>query len=400
MLARHLGQVILVSGAIPGERIQAKIDRIAHGVVYAHVESIDAASADRRHPRIDLSCAGTRYAHVAYPRQLSLKAEVLRDAFQRIARLDLPDSLRVTASPEEGYRMRAKLHYRSGRVGFFREGSHDLCDVRSTRQLLPASCDAVEQVAEALRMRAPAGAAAIDIAENVEASQRAIHLNTSMAVAARALSELGFIEGVTGLTIGSGARVSVLWGDPVVTDTLPMSAPVLLGRHAGAFFQGNRFLLTTLVETVLDHIDAGACVLDLYAGVGLFAVSAAVVRGASVTAVEGDRVAAHDLERNAERVPGRGVRAIHQAVEGFLRSFGSRPDVAILDPPRTGVSRVALQEVATLRAPRIVYVSCDVATLARDARRLIDLGYTLRHATAFDLFPNTPHVEAMIVFER
>jgi len=126
---------------------------------------------------------------------------------------------------------------------------------------------------------------------------------------------------------------------------------------------------------------------------------AAAARGARVTAVEGDRVAAADLAANA--ATNRAVDAVHQSVEAYLDSERDRPaPTIIVDPPRTGLSREALDGICRHGASRIVYVSCDVATLARDARRIVDSGYALVQLDAFDLFPNTPHVETVSVFQQ
>jgi 23S rRNA (uracil1939-C5)-methyltransferase len=196
---------------------------------------------------------------------------------------------------------------------------------------------------------------------------------------------------------------------PFVTDTLTIAETTFtLRRHALSFFQGNRFLLSDLVAHVVERVPVGSAVADLYAGAGLFALSAAVVRGANVIAVEGDRIAAEDLHANAAAAGGQ-LTTAHQPVENFAAWFprvmnklpgGLAIETVVVDPPRTGVSREALDGVLTLRAGRIVYVSCDVATLARDARRLVDAGYTIARADAFDLFPNTPHVETVVVFEN
>jgi tRNA/tmRNA/rRNA uracil-C5-methylase (TrmA/RlmC/RlmD family) len=171
-----------------------------------------------------------------------------------------------------------------------------------------------------------------------------------------------------------------------------------------AFFQGNRHLLRRLVAHVASLVPDSAGVLDLYAGVGLFSVAAAVVRQARVIAVEGDRFAAEDLRANASAASGR-LEPVRGDVEAFVREYrGRRPagqpaaDVVIVDPPRTGMSREALAGAIELQAPRVIYVSCDIATLARDARRLLDGGYTIERLDAFDMFPNTPHVETVAVF--
>jgi 23S rRNA (uracil1939-C5)-methyltransferase len=118
-----------------------------------------------------------------------------------------------------------------------------------------------------------------------------------------------------------------------------------------------------------------------------------------VTAVEGDKLGALDLEANAVSA-NTGVVAVHEPVESFTRTAHLRPDTIILDPPRTGVSREGLDGIVGLRARTIIYVSCDVATLARDSRRLIDAGYVIRRVDGFDLFPNTPHVETVVEMKR
>jgi 23S rRNA (uracil1939-C5)-methyltransferase len=141
-------------------------------------------------------------------------------------------------------------------------------------------------------------------------------------------------------------------------------------------------------------------VLDLYAGVGLFAVSLAAAGHLEVTAVEGDRTSAADLRRNARPCEPR--IASHVArVEDYLAARRGRPAATtIVDPPRTGMSKEALDAVIAQASPRIVYVSCDPATLARDTRRLLAAGYLLTSLRAFDLFPNTPHIESLAVFEH
>jgi 23S rRNA (uracil1939-C5)-methyltransferase len=118
--------------------------------------------------------------------------------------------------------------------------------------------------------------------------------------------------------------------------------------------------------------------------------------------VEGDRVAAADLEANAATAGG-AVVPIHQSVEawaGTVRLQADKRRTIIVDPPRTGMSREALDGALAQRASRLIYVSCDVATLARDARRIVDAGFALTRADAFDLFPNTPHVETVVAFDQ
>lgn len=398
MIARVDGQVVLVGGAIPGERVTARVERVGKGVAYAETTSIDEPSPDRRDPFTDPSCGGCLYAHIAYPRQIEIKAQVIADAFGRIGRIALVAPVNVAGSPEEGYRMRARLHLRGRRLGFFREGSHDLCDARATRQLLPATSDVLDRLTAGLRSVDLDALRDVELSENIDASERAVHLEAAAPLDPRVLAPMAAMihDGLTGLTIGR----TLIAGDPYIRDVLAMEGhEIVWRRHVLAFFQGNRYLLRDLVAHVTRRIDQGSRVVELYAGGGLFAVPCAVVRGASVTAVEGDHVAAADLAVNASQAGG-GVRAVHQAVETFAADSGAPLDALIVDPPRTGMSRDALEGAVRLAARRLLYVSCDVATLARDSRRLVDAGYALTRIDAFDMFPNTPHVEAVVEFER
>ena len=170
-----------------------------------------------------------------------------------------------------------------------------------------------------------------------------------------------------------------------------------LHRHPESFFQANRYLLPQLVGAVIDAVPDDGEILDLYAGVGLFSVTLAATGRERIVAVEGDRASGSDLRRNAAAC-GAAVRAILGSVEQYVQSRTRAPATVIVDPPRAGISREAMQAIVRLGAARMVYVSCDPATMARDARRLVDGGYRLESLRAFDLFPNTPHVETMGVF--
>jgi len=404
MIARADGQVVLVSGAIPGEQVVARIERTGRGVAYAEVVSVEQPSPDRRPVDTDPLCGGCLYSHVTYTRQLDIKALVIEDGLSRIGHIQLPARVAVSGSSEEGYRMRARLHVRNGQFGFFREGTHDLCDARGTRQLRADTCDTLDRLAAGLRSLGMAGVRELAVSENVDASQRVVHLETHSPLSPRMLTGLGMSEGLTGLTVsglhGRGLRAAVVSGDPYVVDTLAVSGrTVSLRRHVLAFFQGNRFLLPSLVSYVTDHVAEGDRVVDLYAGTGLFSLAAGVVHGAQVLAVEGDRAGAADLTANAESAGGH-VKAVHEPVETFVARQHNPPAVLIVDPPRTGMSNEALQGAVGLKAPTVVYVSCDVATLARDARRWLDAGYLLERVAGFDMFPNTPHVETVATFRK
>lgn len=405
MLARLDGRIVFVAGAIPGERVRARVERANKQGMWARATEILTASPDRRKPAGDPAC-GIAYAYIAYPRQLQLKGELIADAFRRIARLPLDTPPAVAPSEETGYRLRARLHLRGSRLGFFREGTHDLCDAAPTGQLHPDTVAAALRVVAALGARR-AECESMTVAENVAATERVFHLEPHPAARLEDLARrIELAPGITGLTTPSGERLITLAGSPSVTDTAgalfhgrsPVGDLVAWTRKATSFFQGNRFLTGRLLERVLEAA-VGERVTDLYAGVGLFSVALAA-RGSQVTAVEGDRSAAGDLDANAGPWRER-LRVVRAPVEQFVvRRPEVDPDVVIVDPPRTGISAAAVAGLISWRAPRVVYVSCDPPTLARDAARLVGAGYRIESVEALDLFPNTPHVETVAVFSR
>lgn len=401
MIARHEGAVLLVAGGIPGERVEVRVTRVERRVAFADVIRVLEPSPDRREPLGDPACGGCVYAEIAYPRQVELKAAIIRDAFARIGKIPLEQEIVVVASPERGYRMRARFHVADGRIGFFREGSHQLCEPRQTGQVLEASLEAVEAAVASLAAQG-AEVIGVELAENIAADQRALHVAVRELPRGDALERAAAAAGLTGCTARAMNEKTASAGDPIVSDTISAltggPATGSLRRHPEAFFQGNRYLVPGLVASVLEAVPGGD-VLDLYAGVGLFSVALVATGDARVVAVEGDPVSGRDLVRNASAF-GERLRVVRTSVEACLsRPFGT-PSTILVDPPRTGMSKEAGDAVARSGAERIVYVSCDPPTMARDGRRLLDAGYELEGLQGFDLFPNTAHVETLGVFRR
>jgi 23S rRNA (uracil1939-C5)-methyltransferase len=405
MLARHDGQVVLVWGAIPGERVRARVERAGRGVLFADTVDVVSPSDDRRSEGYDRTCGGNVLAHIDYPRQLALKAEVVADAFARIGRLRLPSAPEIAGSPERGYRMRARLHVRGGRIGFYREGTHELCPPGATGQLRGETCEWLEHVGEVLGRDRLSGLAGLELAENIAGDERACHLDLRAGAEPARFAALA--SGLVGLSAGlaDSREDEVIAGVPAVRDVLHVregdrSSALRLRRGVRAFFQANRFLLEPLVRHVVSLAGPGP-VVDLYAGVGLFGLSLAAAGCDHVTLVEEDPAGGRDLQDNAEPF-GRRVRVERRRVEAFL-ARGPSPAggsaTVIVDPPRTGVSRQACAGLVRWKPRRVVYVSCDAATLARDGRALADGGYELTAVSGMDLFPNTAHVEIVAVFD-
>jgi 23S rRNA (uracil1939-C5)-methyltransferase len=403
MLARHHGQVVLVWGGIPGERVRARVERAAKNILHAETAEVLVASPDRRDAGPDWRCGGNTFAHIAYDRQCRLKAEIICDALGRIGRLSSPPQPEVLGSPERGYRMRARLRVQDGRLGFFREGSHQLCDAAVTGQLLTETTEWIAAAERLITRERLAGLNGIELSENIRGDERACHLDLDAGVDGSRFAALA--GGLTGLSAARSDRpgVELLAGFPTVSDVLHVDpddprSTLRLRRDVRAFFQANRYLLEPLLRRVVALAVPGR-VIDLYAGVGLFGLSLAAAGAEDVTLVEGDPVSGASLEENAEPFRGR-VNIVRRSVESFLSAGGHQASTIVVDPPRTGLSKAALAGVLRAAPQRIVYVSCDVATFARDTRTILEAGYALDGLTGIDLFPNTAHVEVIGAFSH
>jgi tRNA/tmRNA/rRNA uracil-C5-methylase (TrmA/RlmC/RlmD family) len=249
----------------------------------------------------------------------------------------------------------------------------------------------------------PAGLVGLELAESLSGDARVCHLEFAHAPHVDAWPAM--LAGVAGASWGGpGAKAEggPLLGEPVVWDELALvgtdgARTLRLRHHVRSFFQGNRFLVGRLANMVAQDV-AGGPALDLYAGTGLLGLSAAAVRAIPVTLVEGDHWSSRDLASNVpEGSPGLRVEA--SSVEAYVSRRRLGFATWIVDPPRQGLSSDVRLAVLRDRPSRLVYVSCDVATLARDVAALTTGGYEVRSLVGLDLFPSTAHVETVCVLD-
>jgi 23S rRNA (uracil1939-C5)-methyltransferase len=286
------------------------------------------------------------------------------------------------------------------RLGLHVEGTHRVVDLERCLQISPGMNRTQRALARALAER-PQWArrlASIDLAESGDQTQLVAALETDMDAAdAPALAVMAdAAPWVTGLgaVVGRGGRRRYvpLHGEPYVETTV-LGVP--LRAHVRSFFQANRFLVDDLAQAVVDATPPGGSVLDLYAGVGLFALTLAA-RADSVRGVEINPVAVEDAAHNARRARIENARITPGDVRQGLRSWRPEPgERIVLDPPRTGAEAEVVRAVAHRKPAVIVYVSCDPPTLGRDLRVIGAEGYRLDSLQAFDMFPDTHHLEAV-----
>jgi 23S rRNA (uracil1939-C5)-methyltransferase len=404
-LARHEGQVVFVTRGVPGDRVRARVETVRKGYVRARPETLLAASPDRRDPPCPLfaACGGCAYQHVAYDAQLRLKADILRESLQRAGR-PWADPIEVVASPERGWRTRVRLHLeqRDGRfrLGLYEEASHRVVDLDACLQMSPELVGAARGILAgfAAQPHLARGVSEVALAESGDGSARVAALFrdgdpaggtglTSLASVAPWLTGLGLVAG------GEGGRYVGLAGEPWIENE---AAGQRYRSHVLSFFQANRHLLDPFVARVRDWTARGAPVLDLYGGVGLFAL--ALAEGApAVTAIEQDPRSAADAEENARRAGRANVRTIRGEVAAVLCALPEQPgEQVVLDPPRAGAGPAVVRQIAARRPAGVVYVSCDPTTLGRDLAVFAAEGYEPDLLAAFDLFPDTFHLETIV----
>lgn len=405
-LARHDGQVVLVPRALPGDRLRVRVESAERGYARGTAEAVLEPGPGRRgSPCVFVPrCGGCVYQELDYDAQLRLKESILRESLAR-AGAPWEGEVAVHGSPEAGWRIRASFHVTAGaegvRIGLHEEGSHRVVDLDPCLQLSPAMSRVVAAARSALAQR-PAwarGVTDLDLAESPDGGRLVLAVESRLGAAeAAALSgmadEIPWLTGL-GAVIGPPAarRYLSLRGEPYIEATVQ---GFRLRAHVRSFFQANRFLLEDLVAEVQAGVPEGGAVLDLYAGVGLFAIPLAA-RADAVTAVEINPSAADDAVVNARRARFAHVKVERSDVRRALSTLPVAPgERVVLDPPRTGAGPEIAEAIARRRPEAVVYVSCDPPTLGRDLVAFARGGYRPARLALFDLFPDTAHLETVV----
>jgi len=414
------GKTVFIPGVLEGERVESAIVEQKPGFARARVEKLLTPSVHRIEPGCPYfsRCGGCHYQHTSYENQLEIKSSILRETLRRVGKLELTD-ISLVPSPPWNYRNRTRFQVRN--EGTFIAGYYE----GGTHRVLP-----VEQcpISSPLINRALAELWKLGHAKQIPKELRAVEFFAD-ADDAHLQAEL-FLDGQppsnTRVSIGrelsnhlsaaipelaSGALYAESVATRRGTSSTPLETPewhwgeeafqYRVGPDAlrvspGSFFQVNRFLLEPLVNLVtVDR--AGESALDLYAGVGLF--TAALGRAFHhVVAVESSQSSSADLPYNVTP----NTKVVRASVDEYLgkKSTRDRPDFVIVDPPRAGIGERVAKSLGTFGAPRLTYVSCDPATLARDLVQLRASGYRIEKVHLVDLFPQTFHLESVVELAR
>jgi 23S rRNA (uracil1939-C5)-methyltransferase len=357
-LSRMQGKVVLTPFVLPGEVVRAETDRAKNDLWRGRLLEVLQPSASRIAPGCPYfqRCGGCQYQHIDYATQLEQKREILREALQRVGKIEFAGDIGIVSAEPWQYRNRAQLHLEGGKIGYFAQGSRDLIAIDHCPIVSPQLNEAIARLQE---LNLGPASAAVELFTN----ETEVQVNVVDRVPRQALHALRSL-GVTTPIEYAGFRVS-----------------------RNSFFQVNRFLIDPLVDCALSNAK-GEWAVDLYAGVGLFSRKLAQQFG-KVTAVESSSSSFRDLEHNFAQAK------VISSVEDYLAALEETPDFILADPPRAGLGKLVVKELARIRPPRLTIVSCDPATLARDLQGLLAEHYRLEKLTLVDLFPQTFHLETV-----
>ena len=414
-------KAVFVPFTLPGEKVSATLGEEKPGFARASVERILEPSPERIEALCPYfqRCGGCQYQHATYELQLQSKAAILQENLQRLGKLELPGEIKRHSAAAWHYRNRARLHVRVDpgfALGYLKRSSHQLLPVESC----PISSPLINRAMEILwrlgcDLQASAELREVELFANGDDSQLLVELHcdrgkspeTQMqavqSFAERLRRDLSEIASVYVFTKAvTAARRAQIHVDEQLEWTVGPSEfryqtkAGLLRVGAGSFFQVNRLLVDELISVVCTG-RSGSLALDLYAGAGLFSLALAQSFG-HIVAVESSQSSVGDLKFNCPP----NVKAVRATVEEYLRSKGERlrPDLVVVDPPRAGLGERVARGLGSLGAPRLTYVSCDPATLARDLAVLIAAGYRLEQVHLVDLFPQTYHIETVVELAR
>ena len=416
-VARADGLVVFVAGALPGDRVRARLTRAKRDYAEAKAVEVLRPSADRIADRClhdGEPCPGATWQGLPYEQQLAEKAAQVDDALTRLGRL-ADFELEPIERAAEPWRYRNKLEYSFGErpggelaLGYHRRGSWaEVVDVDDCLLATPANNEARNAVrdwayAEGLPpydRRAQAGVLRnLVVRDSQRTAQVQTRLVTSPASFPRPPVDLHtVVEGSGG---GTEGPTGVLGAEHLEEELCGLRLRV---SH-DAFLQTNTAMAERLYAIAGDFagLTGAERLFDLYCGIGTIGLSLAS-RASEVWGVESVSSAVADAEENARRNGIANARFVAADARLGIRPLLERarnPDVVVVDPPRAGLSRKIVRRVIECGAPRIVYVSCNPTTLAPNAAQLAEAGYTLRRVKPVDMFPQTPHIECVALLER
>jgi 23S rRNA (uracil1939-C5)-methyltransferase len=410
------GKAVFVPFTLPGEFVEARLIEQKNAFGEASLIEVLTASKDRVPPRCAHfgQCGGCHYQHAGYPAQVQMKVAVLQETLERAELLALPSIQAHTGEPW-AYRNRTRLRIaelqEALRVGYNRRGSNEFLAIHECLISTPLIWHAAEtllQVATEISTTTRLLRSAVEVEFFTTSNEKKLQMTLfvrkaqpGFAVLCERLQELlpmlagaevALLSSATPQRRAQNPRLIESWG----ADGLNYSvAGEDYWVSRGGFFQINRFLVDELVCLVTEG-RRGAIAWDLYAGVGLF--SRALAKAfQQIVAVETD---ASDLSRSFK---GPGKRAVENTTVDFLRSTvvqRERPELIVMDPPRAGVGAEVCALLERISSPEIVYVSCDPVTLARDLKALVAGGYKVTEIHMVDMFPQTFHLESVVILRR
>lgn len=377
-LARLDGRVVLTPLVLPGEQITVEpVDKL-----HARLVRVDEAAPERVPapcPYFGI-CGGCHYQHAPYEMQVQQKVAILREVIRRVAKFDAPEQIRTVTGEPWAYRNRTQLRVRDGKLGYLRMGSHELCPVDHCPISSPKLNEAIAALSTLVQDRRwPQFIRAVELFTNETDVQFNV-IETEKPLAKHFFEWAA--ERIPGYAVSGGIEYA--------------AAGYTFRVGPRSFFQVNRHLVDALTHEAVGAA-SGESVVDLYAGAGLFSLPLAA-RGARVTAVESGAAAVADLRVNAERA-GLKVDTVRAEASEYLTGLESTPDWVVADPPRDGLGKSAVRELLRLRPRGLTVVACDPATLARDLAALVAGGYQVRSMTLVDLFPQTYHLETVVVLD-
>jgi len=410
------GRTVFVPFTLPQEIVEASLRGEKDGFEDAVLIKVLRPSANRVQPgcRHFGECGGCHYQHANYDAQITMKVGVLRETLERAGLNTLPQ-VEVHSAAPWGYRNRTQLRIKqtngATRVGYSRRGTNEFLAIEECPILAPLLWRAANALVQVAAESSVAGRWASGIVEmELFTNSDEKKLQMAVLVAKNQTGLSGFCERMRELVpelVGAGA--SLLAAQPAQRRSQRAGSLASWGTEGlnyraaeedywvsrGGFFQVNRFLVDKLVKVVTSG-RRGSLAWDLYAGVGLFS-RALAQEFSQVVAVE---ASGSDLLRSFK---GAGKRAVEATTVEFLRGAvvqRERPDLIVMDPPRAGVGSEVCALLARLSAPTLVYVSCDPVTLARDLKLLVQSGYTVLKVHMVDLFPQTFHLESVVVLSK
>ncbi len=394
-LGRQDGKVIFIPYTIPGETVEFEIITEKKGFTNASLKRIIVESDERKEPDCKFFgiCGGCDFQHINYSYHNHIKTEILKELFKKNGDIELGDNINFFASTKYNYRNHIDFSSSRNDFGFRKRNSKHIININHcmlARKEINIIVDELQNIKEYMTQFY-----IIDFKVSTAGETLLTLYPGKREIDSETIAKIKTLS-ADNIMLVTKKDISNIKGHHEIKDIYDN---IVLIYSQSNFMQTNQQITLKMLNYIRSSIKKGKTLMDLYSGVGLFSLYFADMFR-NVISIEGSKSSVYYQRINAKENKINNIKVIQRNISDSLHIVDEDPDVLIVDPPRCGMSALFLKNLLRNKIKTFVYISCDPATLARDAKQIVGSGFTIKSSAIFDMFPQTRHFETVIIFEK